>query len=511
VADPFAGLAAPGVSGTPQSVSLAGNAALTIKPGVYSQIKVSGNARLTLLPGVYVIAGGGFTVGGNGSVTGTGVLIYNAGSGYAYNPGTGVVSDGGTFGSISLSGNGTISLSAPATGQPYAGVVIFQSRGNSRPLSLSGNGAAGLTGTVHAPAAAAGLSGNAQLTGTLIVSTLSLTGNAGAFQLADGTSSGYAVSTSNWITNGVLTVAAQDDTGNGLDPNEVARLGDAMAYLNQALGSFGVYLSWAAPDTSADVTVHFASTMPEGSAGDGVLGFTTAANDVYLVTGWSFYTGLDPTGIGANQFDFLTLSTHELAHTLGLGESSDPNSVMYEYLAPGTVRRTFTDDNLARIDTNADRFMKLGGGPGQAPGEPAGRPTDVSAFPEALAQAPNPRPAHAPPAAFGPVGTGRAFVGPMGGGYDVLVGGAGDDLTIGDRGRDVPVGGIGRTGRAEKSGDHRPLGDRAVSSPDNGGVPDQVHRGDGNAAMRHAGADAGDALPAGSLEWLDSLFRRRRQ
>ena len=42
----------------------------------------SGNGRLTMNPGVYVIAGGGFSVSGNGSVTGTGVMIYNAGSNY---------------------------------------------------------------------------------------------------------------------------------------------------------------------------------------------------------------------------------------------------------------------------------------------------------------------------------------------------------------------------------------------------------------------------------------------
>ena len=91
-----------------------------------------------------------------------------------------------------------------------------------------------------------------------------------------------------------------------------------------------------------------------------MLGFTTASNDVYLVEGWTWYTGANPTQIGANQYDFLTLATHELAHTVGLGESSDPNSVMHEYLAPGDVRRTFTDDNLSLIDTNADRFMKVG-------------------------------------------------------------------------------------------------------------------------------------------------------
>ena len=52
----------------------------------------------------------------------------------------------------------------------------------------------------------------------------------------------------------------------------------------------------------------------------GVLGYTTATNDVYLVvSGWDFYAGLDAGQLGANQFDFLTLATHELAHTVGIG------------------------------------------------------------------------------------------------------------------------------------------------------------------------------------------------
>ncbi len=199
--------------------------------------------------------------------------------------------------------------------------------------------------------------------GTTKSQIVQLVATKGAFQLMSGASSDYVASTSNQILYSVLTVAVQDDTGNGIDPNEISRISDAMTYLNDGLGSFGVYLSWAAPGTDADVHVHFASNTPYGGASDGVLGFTTATNDVYLVTGWNFYTGADPSQIGAGQFDFQTLATHELAHTLGLGESSDPGSVMYEYLAPGTVRRTFTAGNLTAINTDADRFMKVGGDP----------------------------------------------------------------------------------------------------------------------------------------------------
>jgi hypothetical protein len=440
--DPLSALPLPGLSNLNyhEAVNVSGNSSVPLSPGIYPSIQVSGHGSVTLGPGIYIIEGGGLSVSGNGSLTGDGVLIFNGGSAY---DGT---SDGGTYGSISLGGGGTISLSGP-TSAPYAGVVIFQSRSNNRALALGGNAAEGITSIVYAPAAAVGLSGNAQLTGALVADTLSVSGNAGAFQLSDGASSAYAASTANWITNGVLTVAAEDDTGNGIDPNEIARISDAMAYLNQALGSFGVSLSWAAPGTSADVHIHFASSTPEGGAADGVIGFTTASNDVYFVTtGWSYYTGSDASAIGSAQYDFLTLATHELAHTVGLGESSDPSSVLYEYLAPGTVRRTFTDDNLALIDTVSDRFMKAAlpvmHGSQTLPGQAA----SVSLFsPESallLIQG-----SQVPLGGVNPLA-----IAPRSSSPSVLVGGAGHDVVIGGQGHNLLLGGFGHSQAARESG-----------------------------------------------------------
>ena len=108
------------------------------RSGIYSGITLSGNATLTLNAGIYIIEGGGLSVSGNASVTGSGVMIFNAGS--AYNATTG--NYGGTYGSITLSGNGTYSLSAPTTGT-YAGILIFQDRTNAAALTLSGNSTLG--------------------------------------------------------------------------------------------------------------------------------------------------------------------------------------------------------------------------------------------------------------------------------------------------------------------------------------------------------------------------------
>jgi Ca2+-binding RTX toxin-like protein len=167
--DPLAGIVAPTYSGTPISESLSGNSTATISPGVYSQISVSGNASLTLKPGIYVIAGGGFSVSGNAIVTGTGVMIDNT------------ASTSGNNGSITLSGNGALNLTGPASGA-YAGILIFQPGTNSRALTFSGNAMQGITGTIYAPAAQLVMSGNAQVGSTtkpvsLIVDTLTISSN----------------------------------------------------------------------------------------------------------------------------------------------------------------------------------------------------------------------------------------------------------------------------------------------------------------------------------------------
>ena len=95
-------------------------------------------------------------------------MIFNAGSNYP--------STGGTFGSITLSGNGSFNLSPPTTGT-YAGIVIFQPRDNTKALTFSGN-ASGMTGTIYAPAAAARRERQrAQLNAALVVDTLTISGN----------------------------------------------------------------------------------------------------------------------------------------------------------------------------------------------------------------------------------------------------------------------------------------------------------------------------------------------
>ena len=143
--DPLASLSAPSAVGL-MNYGSASNCSGThsLNPGVFTKISASGNARLTLNPGAYIIEGGGLSVTGNAVVIGTGVMLYNTNSKY---PGS-----GGSFGSITLSGNGTLNLIASTRGA-YAGIVLFQDRSNTQTITLSENAfEQGSGNIVYAPA-----------------------------------------------------------------------------------------------------------------------------------------------------------------------------------------------------------------------------------------------------------------------------------------------------------------------------------------------------------------------
>ncbi len=182
VADPLAGLAMPAIpAGLTNygSKSVSGSSSATLQPGIYSQISVSGAAKATLAAGTYVIQGGGLTASGSGTVSiaaGTSIILEGGGlsvSGAAAVSGTGVTifnfgtayngtTDGGTFGPITLSGSGSVSLT-PTTSGTYAGILIFQGRDNTKALTFSGAAMQGVTGMIYAPAAQLAESGSASL------------------------------------------------------------------------------------------------------------------------------------------------------------------------------------------------------------------------------------------------------------------------------------------------------------------------------------------------------------
>jgi Flp pilus assembly protein TadG len=91
----------------------------TLNPGVYcGGIRLGGsNRNYTMNPGTYILVDGHFTVdGGNGQVVGEGVTIILTSS------------DGDFYGNMNVGGSKDIFFSAPAAGEPYEGVAIYQDR-----------------------------------------------------------------------------------------------------------------------------------------------------------------------------------------------------------------------------------------------------------------------------------------------------------------------------------------------------------------------------------------------
>ncbi len=386
VPDPLASL--PAVPNTlsvaaQPSIKLSGVQTMIISPGNYREISVSGHASLFLNPGIYVIAGGGFTVTGHASVvmnptgsadliTGSGVLIYNAGSNYIVKHdnqgdhdgqhyfGMERPSDGGwNYGGITISGDGNINLTAPTIGT-YAGVVIFQARDNPRAIELDGHATVALSSrTIYAKGALLEVSGDSQVKGTLVVDRLALNGDAGSSLSADGSLS-ISEGVAGELLAGDLFVYVNDPSGL-FTADELARIQDAIASMNRVLAPYNVVVTevGAANSDQANVIIDIGTSTPVGGFADGVLGCETTSpgsSEITLVQGWNWYEGADSTAVGSDQFDFQTVVTHELGHALGLGHNPDGSSVMYSSLATGTARRslTVTDLNIPDPGTGSD-------------------------------------------------------------------------------------------------------------------------------------------------------------
>jgi hypothetical protein len=400
LADPLASLPVPpGGSAMPAINRNSGT--VTMGPGIYPSITLSGNAHLILMPGVYVIAGGGISVSnsasitvasGSNPVTGHGVLIYNAGTNYP-NP-------GGNFGGISLSGGGTITLTPPDQGT-YAGIVIFQSRDNNRAISLTNSSVlSGQHSVIYAKTALVTVSGSGQLQDTLVVDRL---------QLAGGATSSVSVDTGTVTASGLagellgsdLYVYVSDQT-HYLSKQALARVDDAITGLDALLVPYGVTITEVSSPKWATVTIDTATTTSAGGFADGVLGSFTSDSaigtaEITLVRGWNWYTGANPNGVGAGQYDFQTIVTHELGHALGLGHMPSITSVMHATLSAGVSHRTMTvaDLNIGDKDGRPEAL--------HAELTPSGTPAEVtvaaaSATPTTAEQLPSPSVAGMSPA-----------------------------------------------------------------------------------------------------------------
>ena len=214
-------------------------------------------------------------------------------------------SSAGIFGSITLSGNGTIKLAGPTTGA-YAGILIFQDVNNSKALTFSGNAMQGITGTIYAPSAPLAESGNAQIGSatnpvSIVVDTLTISGNAIANALSLSSPEGT-----------VAYTPAQIRAAYGVDKLTLDGTGQTIAIVD----------AYDNPEI-----------FPALDAFDNQFGLTSTGETLYNQYGpaSSFLTildqngqatslpGTDPNGAGTNNWEAEETLDVEWAHTIAPG------------------------------------------------------------------------------------------------------------------------------------------------------------------------------------------------
>ncbi len=153
---------------SPTGGKLPNNGAVTVYCG---DLSLSGNTSETIPAGIYIIDGGSLSVSGNASLTGTdGVTFIFTNS------------NGGAVGSFNVSGNGSVTLTAPTTG-PTAGIVFWVDKAatSGTTSSFTGNGSGNLTGAIYAPSSTVDYSGNRSSSSgctQIVANKVSFVGNA---------------------------------------------------------------------------------------------------------------------------------------------------------------------------------------------------------------------------------------------------------------------------------------------------------------------------------------------
>jgi hypothetical protein len=228
---------------------------------------------------------------------------------------------------------------------------------------LGGNATTGITSTIYAANALLTVSGNAQLTGSVVVGTLNASGNVALTQMAAGSDgAGDVAGIADTLLAGNLDVYV--DNANGLfTADELSRINDAIGAWNALLVAYSVSVVQVTDPGLANIVIDSGTTSASGDAADGVLGCYNGANsEITLLSGWNWYAASDRAKIGADQYDFQTTVTHEIGHALGLGGASDATSPMYESLATGVAHRTVSvaDLNIPESPEGADPQMAAG-------------------------------------------------------------------------------------------------------------------------------------------------------
>ena len=164
--DPLAGLVPPLEAGRPNGVCSAG----TCTPGIYTY-RPNLTGDVTFEPGVYIFRQG-LKIAGSGQVDASEVLFFNG-----CTPDAQGCSSGGVF---EIGGQAQVEMSPMKSG-PFAGILLFQARGNTASVSISGGSKAMLLdGIFYAPDSTSvdlGAGGGGLDVGMVVGSSLRLTGN----------------------------------------------------------------------------------------------------------------------------------------------------------------------------------------------------------------------------------------------------------------------------------------------------------------------------------------------
>ncbi len=192
-------------SGKNNIQTVGGVKTMNLFPGIYNSITITGG-NVNFYPGIYVVraqsSGAAVLTISGGTVVANGVMFYDTGNNY--NPTTGApdindfnatppATDGALFGTFSISGAVTLTpidttnssynyggyqAGAPVPSSVFNGMLIYQRRLNTEPLSLAGNStSANFTGAYYAKWATVNISGNASYNIQFVVGSMAIAGN----------------------------------------------------------------------------------------------------------------------------------------------------------------------------------------------------------------------------------------------------------------------------------------------------------------------------------------------
>jgi len=142
IADPYADVNFPSFSGCDQK-NYKPKASSTISQGVYcGGISINAGVALTLNPGIYYMDGGGLTVNGGATLSGTGVTIVFTSK------------SNSNWATATINGNATVNLTPPIAG-PTAGITMFGDRAMplGTTIKLNGGSSQYIGGAIYFPRA----------------------------------------------------------------------------------------------------------------------------------------------------------------------------------------------------------------------------------------------------------------------------------------------------------------------------------------------------------------------